>query len=212
MSRALIFDFDGLLVETEHIVFEVWVEVLAARGVHKTEEDFLPFIGTNDPERDEEVMREWLGADADIEAFDRDIRALLDPRALEAPVLEGAIELLDAARDADWKVGLGSSSGRRWIESHLSHRGLLEHFDAVVTREDAEHAKPAPDIYLEVARRLGVPPARCVVLEDSEPGCRAAVAAGMTVIACPSELTRTSDFSMATRLVASLLEVTLSDL
>src|SRR2546425_11382339 len=95
---------------------------------------------------------------------------------------------------------------------HLDHRGLLYRFDAIVTREDVEQDKPDPAIYLEVARRLGVPPTDCVVLEDSEPGCRAAKAAGMKVIAVPTEMTRPSDFSMADRVVTSLSEVTLADL
>ena len=209
---GLIFDFDGLVVETESVEFAVYRQVLSGRGVNVDPADFLRFIGTNDEEGWIALLREWLGHDVDLDAFEAQAREIRRPLTLAAPVLDGVIELLDDAHAAGWRIGLGSSSPRRWIDMHLSHRGLLERFDAIVTRDDVERVKPDPDIFVEVARRLGLDPSECVVLEDSEHGCRAAKAAGMAVIACPNEMTRAADFSVADRVVVSLLEVKLSGL
>jgi len=209
---GLIFDFDGLMVETESIELDAWTTVLAEYGATVTAADFLPFIGTHDPGKAERLLRGILGPEADLDAFRERTRAARHSLALAAPLLDGVIDLLDDAKRAGWKVGLGSTSPREWIDMHLDHRGLLDRFDAIVTREDVERVKPDPDIYLEVARRLDIDPSECVVLEDSEPGCRAAKAAGMRVIAVPTEMTRPSDFSMADRVVATLIEVTLSEL
>lgn len=209
---ALIFDFDGLIVETESVELMAWTRVLAEHGVPVEATDFLPFIGTHRPGLWDKTLREWLGAEADLAALSRRAREIRQPLALAAPVLAGVIALLDEASNTGWQVGLGSSSTRRWIEMHLDHRDLLQRFDAVVTREDVMRVKPDPDIYLEVASRLRAEPRHCVVLEDSEPGCRAAKAAGMACIAVPTDMTRASDFSMADRVVASLSEVTVSDL
>ena len=209
---ALVFDFDGLIVETEIVEFRAWAEVLGEMGAVVEPADFLPLIGTHQPGLFAEMIRRWLGDDVDLEALGRRARDLRHPLALAAPLQAGVQDLLDEAHHAGWLVGLGSSSPREWIEMHLTHRGLLSRFDAVVTREDVAAVKPAPDIFLEVARRLGVPPEECVVLEDSGPGCLAAHGAGMACVAVPTDMTRGSDFSRAQRVVSSLADVRLADL
>jgi HAD superfamily hydrolase (TIGR01509 family) len=209
---ALIFDFDGLIVETEMVQFKALESVMADLGAVFDPADFLPLVGTHTPGWFERVVQLSVADDVDLDALNRRIRAVERPLTLAAPVMPGVAELLADARAAEWKVGLGSSSPRQWIDLHLGHRELHDRFDAIVTREDVERVKPQPDIYLELARRLGVVPAACVVLEDSEPGCRAAKAAGMVAVAVPTEMTRPSDFSCADRCLTTLDRVSLADL
>lgn len=210
--HGLIFDFDGVIVETELVEFEAWAQVLAEVGALVEAADFEPLIGTHQPGLFESMVKGWLGPGVDMAQLRGRARELRHPVALAAPILDGVLDLLDEAAAADWAVGLGSSSPRSWIEAHLSHRELLGRFAAVVTRDDVEEVKPAPDIFLEVARRLGVDAGQCVVIEDSAPGCRAAKAAGMACVAVPSAMTKSSDFSPADTVVATLSEVRLSDL
>jgi HAD superfamily hydrolase (TIGR01509 family) len=125
------------------------------------------------------------------------------------PPLPGVRELLLAARAAGIRTGLGTGSERERITPRLERQGLLELFDVVVTRADVARGKPAPDIFLEAARLLGVDPAACVVLEDSPHGCTAALAAGMRVIACPSAVTAHCAFPDGIERVRSLVEVEL---
>jgi len=121
-------------------------------------------------------------------------------------------ELITAARAAAWRVGLATGHDRDDLESRLADLDVLHTFDAIVTALEVARGKPAPDIFLEVADCLKVPPTECVVLEDSPPGCQAALAAGMTVVACPSMVTRHLEFPASARRVGSLLEITLGDL
>jgi beta-phosphoglucomutase-like phosphatase (HAD superfamily) len=118
-------------------------------------------------------------------------------------------ELLDLALESGWRTGIGTGSGLPFVAPRLERLGVLDRFDAIVTRADVERGKPFPDIYLELARRLDVDPADCVVLEDSAPGCEAALAAGMRVIACPSVVTAHCELPDGVERVASLLEVEL---
>ena len=209
---GLIFDFDGLMVQTEMVILRAWTEVLTPLGATLGESDFAPLIGTHTPGLWESMLRDMLGEDVDLDELSRRAEHLTTDLSLAEPLLPGVGDLLDEACAAGWAVGLGSSSSRAWIDLHLDHRSLLDRFTAVVTRDDVTRTKPAPDIYLEVARRLGVTPGRCVVLEDSEPGSRAAKEAGMVCVAVPHELTKGSDFSIADRVVESLEDVSLTDL
>jgi riboflavin kinase len=106
-------------------------------------------------------------------------------------------------------TALGTGATRQSLERRLAGGGLVDAFDVIVTRADVERGKPAPDIFLEVARRLEVAPADCLVLEDSPHGCEAALAAGMQIIACPSVVNAHCEFPDGVRVVASLLEVSL---
>jgi HAD superfamily hydrolase (TIGR01509 family) len=209
---ALIFDFDGLIVETEMIVFAAWAQVLGEMGKVVDASDFLPMVGTHQPGLFESMVEEWLGPHVDLQELRRRAQKIHQPMALAAPVREGVLELIDEAESAGWRIGLGSSSPRAWIVAHLDHRKLLDRFQAIVAREDVGNVKPAPDIFLRTARRLGVAARRCVVLEDSAPGCRAARAAGMHCVAVPTEMTRSSDFSDADLVVGSLSELRLARL
>jgi putative hydrolase of the HAD superfamily len=212
---ALIFDYDGLLADTEALVGSVLVDVLAARGVNVGFESMTSFIGTSGTANDDawaQQVRTWLGPDADPSELDVVAWEVIEARRHEVPLCAGVAELIDAAKRSGWQVAIGTGASRPALEHHLTHLGVLDQFDEIVTVADVALGKPAPDIYLEVARRLGRTPAECLVLEDSLPGYTAALAAGMAVVVCPCSITRYCTFPPDARLVTTLHEVRLSDL
>jgi HAD superfamily hydrolase (TIGR01509 family) len=123
--------------------------------------------------------------------------------------MPGVSRLLPQLRDAGYPLAIATASDRNWTSRWLTHFNLQAYFQAIATRDDVAHSKPAPDVYLMAARRLNVPPERCLVFEDTVVGTQAAKAAGMTVVAVPSQITKILDFSLADRVIDSLEQVTL---
>jgi putative hydrolase of the HAD superfamily len=212
---ALIFDYDGLLADTEELAATVIVELLSQQGVTIDFASLAPFFGSTGPDNDaawDRQMQMWLGSDVEASGFDAAAWEQIEDRRHEVPLRSGVVELLDEARRTGWQVAIGTGQARSRLEHHLSHLGMLDRFDEIVTAADVGRGKPAPDIFLEVARRLGRAPSECVVLEDSLPGYEAALAAGMAVVVCPCAVTRHSSFPPAARVVATLHEVSLDEL
>jgi HAD superfamily hydrolase (TIGR01509 family) len=212
---VLIFDYDGLIADTEGLVGRTLVELLAARGVATGFESMVGFMGSTGPANDiawARQVRAWLGPDADPDAFDAEAWELIEAQRHEVPLCAGVIELLDEADRTGWQLAIGTGQTRSRLEHHLSHLGVLDRFDEIVTAAEVARGKPAPDVFLEVARRLGLVPSECVVLEDSLPGYEAALAAGMSVVVCPCAVTRYCTFPPDARVVESLHEVKLSEL
>ncbi len=183
-ARALLFDMDGLMVDSEPLWFKVQGDFVRARGGQWTrrEADQCTGRGMANALR---VMSEQPGVDIDAA---RDMGAILDAFAARVAELElktGCRDLLAHAVERSVPRAVASSSAGRLIEAVLGHFDLLGTFDAVVTGEAVTRAKPAPDIFLAAAARLGVEPADCVVLEDSLAGVQAGHAAGMRVVAVP---------------------------
>ena len=212
---ALIFDYDGVLADTEELVGTVLVELLAARGVTTGFESMTGFMGSTGAVNDAAWARwveTWLGPGEDPLAFDEMAWELIEAQRHEVPLRPGVIELLDDARDAGWPIAIGTGAQRSRLEHHLGHLGVLDRFDEIVTAAEVARGKPAPDIFVEAARRLGRAPSECIVFEDSLPGYEAARAAGMPVVVCPCAVTRHCTFPPEARVVESLLGVRLSDL
>jgi sugar-phosphatase len=181
---ALLFDMDGLMVDSEPLWFDVEREFARARGGEWTPELGRACIGQGMAST-LRVMQETFGFEVNAE---RDAAAIVEMFVLrvgELALKTGFEELLGEARVRGVPRALASSSARRLVDATLVRFGAREGFDAVVTGDCVARPKPAPDIFLEAARRLGVPPAACVVLEDSLAGVRAARAAGMQVVAVP---------------------------
>ncbi|GAB2950584.1 HAD family hydrolase [Nonomuraea fastidiosa] len=182
---AVFFDMDGLLVDSERVWLEVETGVMARLGAAWTPEHQANLVGGS-MERTVDYMLAVSGADVPPES----IRAWMTDGMVArlqdgVPVMPGASELLDALRDEGVPVGLVTSSVRPIADAVLKSVGR-ERFDLVVTADDVTRTKPDPEPYLTAARRLGVEPARCVVLEDSPNGVAAATAAGCAVVAVPS--------------------------
>jgi putative hydrolase of the HAD superfamily len=211
--RALIFDFDGLIVDSERVLAECIIDAVAEHGTTITFDDIGHLFGTTEADHVwDELLHDWCGGRMDLASLEDAVRVTVRERTDALPLLPGVAELIDAAHAAGWRVGLGTGSSREHVEPKLERNGVLHRFDAIVTRAEVERGKPDPDIYLTVADRLGVAPVGCVVLEDSIPGCEAALAAGMSVVACPSAVSAGLAYPEGARRVASLREVVLADL
>ncbi|MGH9110718.1 MAG: HAD family hydrolase [Acidimicrobiales bacterium] len=213
---ALIFDFDGLILDTETCTYETTAAIFAEHGETLEWSWWHTILGTADHEHWSDVLSERIGRPVDREAVvaQREARRLKIIRAL--PPCAGVVELLDAADAAGVATAVASSSRLDWVGGHLDRLGLRHRFAAVITRDDvddeAARTKPAPDLFLAAAARLGVDPAACVVLEDSPNGLAAGRAAGMVVVAVPGAMTRALDLSAADLVAASLADVDLDTL
>ncbi len=201
----MVFDFDGLMIDSESEVAACVADALAARGVVFTLEDVAHLFGSTDA--GDEWDRVLAPHGLSLAELRVDVDARLRPRVGSLPLLPGVVEVLDAAASSGWRTAIATGTDRQVLDGHLARLGLEGRFDAIVTRREVARGKPAPDIYLEAAARLGERPDACLALEDSLPGCRAALAAGMRVIVCPSPVTAGCAFPLAVRRVASLVDV-----
>jgi HAD superfamily hydrolase (TIGR01509 family) len=206
--EALIFDFDGLMIDSERVEADGIIEVVAEWGHQITYRDVGHLFGSVDADEQWEELLQATCRRTLAELEER-LRVTVSPRKDELPLLPGVRELLDLANDRGLRVGIGTGNTIPTLERRLGRHGVFDRFDSIVTRSEVVNGKPAPDIYLEVARRLGVVPENCLVLEDSVPGCEAALAAGMAVIACPSVVSAHCTFPAEVSFVRSLLELTL---
>jgi HAD superfamily hydrolase (TIGR01509 family) len=206
--RAVIFDFDGLIIDSERLEADCIIEALAGWGVTVGYEDFGHLFGSVDTDLQwEELVKSWCGRSA--QELDDLIRAKVGPLKDALPLMPGVRELIDAAHGRGLLVGLATGNNLANLERRLGRHGVFDCFEAIVTRSEVAMGKPAPDIYLEVARRLRVPTDTCLVLEDSVPGCEAALAAGMRVIACPTVVTAHCAYPDRVEVVTSLTHVRL---
>jgi HAD superfamily hydrolase (TIGR01509 family) len=185
--RAVIFDLDGVLVDSEHVWDDARRELVAERGGTWTDDATRDMMGMSSLEWSR-YMRDELHLDmepADISAAV--VQKLEQLYRRELPLLPGAREAVRAV-GARYPLGLASSSNREIIDLVLDLAGLTDAFAATVSSEEVARGKPAPDVYLEAARRLDVVPADCAAVEDSSNGLRSAAAAGMRVVALPNRL------------------------
>jgi HAD superfamily hydrolase (TIGR01509 family) len=206
MAVAAIFDFDGLLADTERLHRAAYVRAAARHGIALTEAEYADhWIRRGLGIADFLAERGWT---ADVAAIRRD-KADEYHRLLGTDLhpMPGARALLDRLHGRI-RMAVATSSYPRDARAALRALGFASCFECVATSDDVERLKPAPDLFLHAARTLGVPPAQCVVLEDAEKGVLAARAAGMPCIAVPNEFTRGNDFSAATAVVDSLDAVT----
>lgn len=185
MTEAVVFDLDGVLLQTEELWDEVRQGLAHERGGTYGPEQQRAMMGMSSPEWSR-YMHETVGvADPPEEISQEVLRRMTERYRERLPLIPGAREAVERLA-ARWPLGLASSSNRTLIELALELSGLDELFQAVVSSEEVPTGKPAPDVYLEAARRLGVPPARCAAIEDSHSGIRSAKAAGMRVLAIPN--------------------------
>jgi len=206
--RAVVFDLDGLIVDSETPEYLAWQAVHAQQGWPFPIESWRLTIGRNDSPFD--PLGRFREPDSPMapeaaRALWHDHHARLQRDYLRP--LPGAVALLESVRARRLRTAVASTSRRERVQELLDQLGLAAQFDALAGGDEVPRAKPAPDVYRLAAARLRVPESACVALEDSESGVRAAKAAGMWCIAVPTELTRAMDFSAADLVVGSLLDV-----
>jgi len=203
---AVAFDLDGLLVNTEELYQHVGGELLRRRGRLFDGELLDAMMGRPQPVA-LATMIEWHGLDDTVDVLAAETRdifsGLLDTRLAPMP---GAVDLVRRLAEEEVPRGVCTSSGPDFAHDVLGRVGLLPQLGFVLTSADVIHGKPHPEIYLEAARRLGVSPERMLVLEDSQAGCRAAVAAGAVAVAVPGGHSRRHDFSGARFVAESLAD------
>lgn len=205
---AVLFDFDGVLVDTEWAIYQAWLRTFQTHGhelplevyTHCIGSDFATWSPKTHLEEISGLAFDWHDLDA------RRQEEILRDLAHHRPMC-GALDLLDQLERAEIRRAVVSSSSHHWVDGWLEKLKFAENFESVVCRGDAARIKPAPDLYIEAARRLVVAPADCLVIEDSLNGVRAAKGAGMTAWVVPNRVTAGLDFSEADLVFASLVEL-----
>jgi len=183
--RAVVFDLDGVILQTEEVWDEVRGRYVVDQGGRYDEAAQRAMMGMSAPEWSRYLAGE-LGVPGTPEQVSADVVRLMEARYREhLPLIPGAVEAVERLASR-YALGLASSSNRPLIDAALSLSGLDRFFAATVSSEEVARGKPAPDVYLEAVRRLGVKPAECAAVEDSHSGIRSAAAAGMRVIAIPN--------------------------
>jgi HAD superfamily hydrolase (TIGR01509 family) len=210
--RALVFDFDGLILDTEEPVYRSWLEVYQAHGEVLPFERWVQIVGSSTTGfHPQHHLEERLGRPLPKEVLDRRIGRRTE-LVLAQAVLPGVVQQLDAAHERGLKLGVASSSTREWVAGHLARLGVLERFECLRCRDDVANVKPEPDLYLAVLDCLGVPASEAIAIEDSPNGVAAAKRAGMRCVAVPNSITAGLDLSEADLTLASLAELTLAQL
>jgi putative hydrolase of the HAD superfamily len=209
MIRALILDFDGLILDTETALIDAYGDVHAAHGVPFDQAAFARSVGHADYTFD---PWERFGAGADREALEGERRAFNRTRTELQPILPGVVALVTQAREAGLRLGLASNSTHDHVDGHLARLGLLASFDFIACREDVRSPKPAPDLYRLVLMTFGLEGREAIAFEDSHTGILAAQSAGLPVVAVPNPSTGSHDLSGADLRLASLAECRLSTL
>jgi len=207
--EAVVFDLDGVLLRSEEVWDAVRERYVRERGGRYDEEVQRAMMGMSAPEWSR-FLHEEAGVPDDLDEINSEVvRRMLEAYRRELPLLPGAVEAVRRAADA-FPLALASSSNREVFEEGLELTGLADCFRATVSSEEVEHGKPAPDVYLEAARRLGVAPERCTAVEDSHAGIRSARAAGMRVVAIPNAAYPPDEeaLALADAVVRSLDELT----
>jgi beta-phosphoglucomutase len=208
MTRtAVIFDVDGVLIDSYQAHYKSWLQMFAEHGVSFTEQEFRGTFGRTS----HDIIAALYGADlsdADIRTWDDRKEALYRDIIRESfPAIDGAVELLDALHAAGFHLGVGSSGPPENIALTLECLGRANLFDAVVTRIDVTRGKPDPQVFQIAGERLDAEPGQCVVVEDAPAGIEAANRAGMASVALTGTATR-AELSHAKLVVDSLRELT----
>lgn len=208
LIKALIFDFDGTIIDTETAWYVAFQEAYLEHGVELTREMYSQCIGTDlnifDP-------YEYLITEKNIPLERDSFRSAIHLRHTQLMELEqirpGVLEYLNAAKEAGLRIGLASSSSLKWVEKYLDQLHIREYFECIRTSDHVTHVKPDPELYIQVLECLQVKPDEAIAIEDSLNGAKAARAAGMHCVVTPNEITRLMEFDSGYHRVNSLDEL-----
>jgi len=213
MIKGLVFDFDGIILDSETTELLAWKEVYSQYGQEFPEEKYKQAIGSiyNDPFpfiNLEELTNKKLDQ---VQIFDQ-IRSRANDLLENEHMLPGVVGYLDSAKSMDLKVGLASSSKGEWVFHHIDRLGIRHYFNCISVLEDVSNPKPDPELFLRTLSHLGISGLEAIAFEDSFNGTLAAKQAGMHVVAIPNQATSSMNFEMADLVVGSLADLPLSDL
>ena len=211
--KAIVFDFDGLILDTETTDFEAWRAIYRACGVELPLSMWLPIIGdaTQDFKIDQHLV-ELTGQPIDRAELRKRQLALHLEMLEDAVPMPGVEDYIHDAKGLGIRVGVASGSRRSWVVDGLDRLGLADHFDTVVCRDDVGRAKPDPAAYIAAVQNLGTNPDQALALEDSPPGVEAAKSAGLFCVAVPGPMTKNHSFREADMRMESLSEMPLQTL
>jgi HAD superfamily hydrolase (TIGR01509 family) len=210
--RLIVFDFDGLILDTEAPVYDAWQEIYDEHGQSLSFDKWATCIGTADTFDPCVDLAGLVGRALDAEALRQRHRTRCDDLIAARTVLPGVYEYIGEAQRLGLTLGVASSSSRRWVDGHLRRLGLREAFAVLRCSDDVSRVKPDPALYLAVLDAAGVPARDAMALEDSPNGVLAAKRAGLACVAVPNPLTARLNLDAADLRLASLAEVPLSDL
>ncbi|WP_391572684.1 HAD family hydrolase [Cohnella sp.] len=206
--KAVVFDFDGTLMDTESSAYESINSIYADHGQELALETWAVCIGTIggfDPHAD---LQTRTGKTLDKDELHKMYRTRHVERLQSASLRLGVLDRLEEARSLGWKIGLASSSDLAWIEGHLRRQGIRDYFEVIRSSDDVKRVKPDPELYIRAVEALGIKPDEALAIEDSVNGLRAAKAAGLWGLAVPNPVTKQMDFVQADILVSDLDQTT----
>ncbi len=213
MIKAVVFDFDGLILDTETPWYDAYRAVFAEEGGELPLEEWAKGIGTTfgiyDPFA---YLERQTGRAVDRLAIQNRTRVFYDRYVSELHIRPGVQDYLEEAQALGLRIGLSSSSTREWVEGYLSQYGLLGYFEAISTSDDVDQVKPDPALYLRTMRLLGVAGDQSLAFEDSLNGLRAALAAGMHAVVVPNPVTAQLAFEGHRYMLADMTELSLAEL
>jgi HAD superfamily hydrolase (TIGR01509 family) len=212
LIRAIVFDFDGLILDTEEPVYQSWVEVYREHGEELPFERWVEIVGSTTINfHPQHHLEERLGRSLTQEVLDRRVERRTE-LVLAQSLLPGVAQHIESAKSIGLKLGVASSSTRDWVQGHLERLGILDRFDCLRCRDDVANAKPEPDLYVAVIECLGVHASEAIAIEDSPNGVLAAKRAGLRCVAIPNSITARLDLGQADLILGSLADVTLAGL
>lgn len=211
--QALIFDFDGTILDTETPEYQVWQEIFSGHGFEIPLAYYSGFIGRAASKASPfDLLEEQLGRPIERDTLRTRFRERIKEILATQAVLPGVLDYLTAARRLGLRIGLASSSGSTYVTDHLKRLGLRHFFDCVRTRDDVREAKPAPELYHTVLAAFGLRPDQAVALEDSPNGVLAARRAGIFCVAIPNSVTGQLALDHASLRLNSLADLPLETL
>lgn len=213
-ARAVVFDFDGTILDTETPVYESWAEAYRFAGAEPIPlMTWLEHIGKADGHGLDvrAILCDQLGLDVIPDGVEAHRRTTCDDMVHAEPLREGVEAWIEAACRGGIPLAIASSSPTSWVHHHVTRLGIDHHFPVLSCADSGIPGKPDPTVYLRACARLNVEPASAVAIEDSTHGVSAALAAGMRCIAAPGPITKSMDFGHATIAVSSLAELDPAD-
>lgn len=210
MIKGIIFDFDGLIIDTETPQYRVFNDIFLDYDSELPLSIWQLEVGTASTFNSFDLLESQINRKVNQAELRKRTRMKIKSALEYAPIREGVIEFLNEAKKLNLKIGLASSSNYTWVSNHLKRVGLYHYFECIKTSDDVDKVKPDPDLYIKTAKCLGLRPEQCLAFEDSANGAKAAKDAKMKCIVVPNEITSSMDFGEVEYRINSMSEKSLS--